>query len=131
MELRALKARAEAEASDRTTASPHIHRLTARLGTAICDAICARYEQGETADALATEHGVSRNAILNLLRARAVRVRHGAPTSDQIATAISEYEAGSTIALIAQGLGLSYGAIRRALKLAGVKMRPRGFQPKE
>lgn len=100
------------------------------MGSDLCDTICRRYEEGETAESIARDFQVSRNAVLNLVRSEAITVRLAAPSPDHIAWASSLYEAGNPIASIADELGFSYGAVRRALIKAGVQMRPRGFQPK-
>ena len=48
---------------------------------------------------------------------------------EQIARAVGEYESGKSIAQIAKLLEFNPAAIWRALKMQGVEMRPKGFQP--
>jgi len=40
------------------------------------------------------------------------------------------YEAGATIRQLAEETGYSYGNVANLLRLAGTRMRPKGFQPK-
>jgi transposase-like protein len=68
--------------------------------------------------------------VLTLLRTRNVTVRGRKVSRDQIAQAVREYEAGKSIAEVAKMLGFNPAAIWRALKIQGVQMRPKGFQPK-
>lgn len=85
-----------------------------------------RYRSGESARELAEEYGVSRNAVLNLLRKNNVVVRRR-PLNEAQKTAITkEYEAGSTIAALAKKHESSHGAVSRALHEAGVAVRSRG-----
>jgi hypothetical protein len=90
-----------------------------------CDELCARYAAGETAQALADEYGVSKPAVLTLLRARNVTVRGRKLSRDQIAQTVREYEAGKSIAQIAKILEFHPAAIWRALKI------PRRGQPNQ
>ena len=108
----------------------HVHKLTSRLGVEACDLICERYEAGGSASSLARQYGVSRNAILNLVRARNIVVRGRAISNEQLQRMVELYESGQPIAAIQISVGASYGAVRRALLGAGTRMRPRGFQPK-
>ncbi|MCU1557720.1 MAG: hypothetical protein JWN09_1715 [Microbacteriaceae bacterium] len=127
--LASLLARATSgEARDRVPV--RIQRLSARLGPDRCDELCRRYADGETAQSLADEFSVSKPAVLTLLRARNVTVRGRKLSREQIAEAVREYEAGKSIAQIAVLLGFNPAAIWRALKIQGVQMRPKGFQPR-
>ncbi len=108
-----------------------VHKLSARLGEAKCDELCRRYEAGETAQALAAANGVSKPAVLTLLRTRNVTVRGKKLTREQIAKAVVQYEAGKSISEVARALEFTPTAIWRALKVEDVHMRPKGFQPKQ
>lgn len=88
-----------------------------------------RYTAGETAKALAEEYGVARNAVLNLLRSNNVVVRRQPPSDEQKRRFALEYEAGETIAEIANRTGFSFGSVQKSLYAAGVQMRPRGGPP--
>jgi hypothetical protein len=105
------------------------YSLDRRLGRAGRDAIVHRYEAGETAQALADEFNVSKSALLNLLRRSNVVVRRQALTEEQVHALARAYEAGKTIAALEAETGIPHGTIQRALKLKGVKMRPRGYRP--
>jgi len=67
--------------------------------------------------------------LLKLVRSLNVVVRGHGLSDEQLETAIKSYEAGASIAQVQVQIGMSYGAIRRALLRAGLTMRPRGFQP--
>jgi hypothetical protein len=127
--LASLLARATSgEARDR--APVRIQRLSARLGADKCAELCRKYAAGETAQSLAHEYGVSKPAVLTLLRFRNVTVRVRRMSQRQITEAVRKYEAGKSIAQVAKLLGFHPAAVWRALKVQGVEMRPKGFQPK-
>ncbi|GAB3148224.1 hypothetical protein GCM10027058_08480 [Microbacterium neimengense] len=90
-----------------------------------------RYGDGETAKTLAEEFGIARNSVLNILREHNVVVRNQSPSVEQRDRLIKEYEAGASIAALVATHGHSYGAIRQALKDAGVTMRARGGSYRE
>lgn len=106
--------------------SPQSHAIAGRLGEDACAEIICRYTSGESSQKLATEYGVARNAILNLLRKNNVVVRRRPLTEAQKAAIAKGYEAGSTIAALAKMHKSSHGAVGRALHEAGVTVRPRG-----
>jgi hypothetical protein len=104
-------------------------KLKQRLGDETCDEIVHRYESGETAQILADEFKVAKSALLVLLRSRSVIMRRRAVTEEQTAHLAEGYARGKTIAALEQETGIAHGSIQRALKAAGVQLRPRGFQP--
>lgn len=63
-----------------------------------------------------------------MLRSRNVVVRRKALTEAQISDLAQQYEAGKIIAALEAETSVPHGTIQRALKSAGVEMRPRGFQ---
>ncbi len=107
---------------------PRVHKLASWLGVGMCERICARHEAGEPASLLADEHGVSRNAVLNLVRACYVVVRGKAMSVEQIQSAIRMQESGLPITSVQEAVGASYSAVRRALMQVGVQMSRQGFQ---
>ena len=109
-------------------AQPRTHKLGQRLGEERCAEIAVRYAAGETAQALADEFEIARSALVNMLRSRNVVVRRRALTDEQIERLRHAYEAGATIAALEADSGVPHGTIQRALKGAGVEMRPRGFK---
>jgi hypothetical protein len=65
-----------------------------------------------------------------MLRSRNVVVRRKALTEAQISDLAQQCEAGKIIAALEAETSVPHGTIQRALKNAGVEMRPRGFQNK-
>lgn len=105
---------------------PRVHHIARRLGIGACAEILQRYAAGETALALANEFGVSKAAVLNLLRENNVVMRRQPPTEEQRALLVRGYESGLTIAQLEEKYGIPHGSIGRVLKAEGVQMRPRG-----
>jgi hypothetical protein len=130
VELRALASPSSIEAGIQITPR-QTFKIDRRLGEERCAEIVARYEAGETAQALADEFGVARSALLSMLRSRSVVVRRGALTDKQIEELGRAYSSGATIASLEADTGIPHGTIQRGLKMAGVEMRPRGFQLKK
>lgn len=106
--------------------APVPHAVARRLGLSACAEILRRYKAGETAQALAEEYGVARNAVLKLLRSGSVVVRRRSPTDGEKRRFVADYEKGATIAEIAKHTGFSFGSVQKALHSAHVLMRPRG-----
>lgn len=88
--------------------------------------IAQRYEAGESARALATEHGVSTSALINLFRDNGILVKQRGATDADILRMAKDYEAGSTVRDLVKRFGLSQNAVLRALHGAGATMRPNG-----
>ncbi|MGV1033765.1 MAG: hypothetical protein ACOYBP_00885 [Microbacteriaceae bacterium] len=128
--MASLVARAASGNAVRDHEAPHVHRISTRLGKEKVDQICRRYVEGETAQTLADEFGVSKPALLALLRSQNVTVRGKRLSREQIAQAVKDYESGKSIAQIAKLLEFNPAAIWRTLRIQGVEMRPKGFQPK-
>lgn len=82
--------------------------------------------EGETAQALAEEHGIARNAVLDLLRSNNVVVRRQPPTDTDKKVFVTDYERGETIGEIAKRSGFSFGSVQKALHAADTQMRSRG-----
>lgn len=102
-------------------------KLKKRLGAEACDEIVRRYEAGEIAQVLADEFKVSKSGVLVLLRSRNVVMRRLAVSPEQTAQLVDGYKQGKTVAALELETGIAHGSIQRALKAAGVQMRPRGF----
>lgn len=103
-------------------------KLKKRLGAEACEEIARRYEAGETAQVLADEFKVSKSGVLVLLRSRNVVMRRLAVSSEQTVQLVDGNQQGKTVAALKLEMGIALGSIQRALKVAGVQMRPRGFQ---
>jgi hypothetical protein len=125
-ELRKLAASTGSRDADPTPVRFQFHRLSARLSPDQLEAIVQRYGAGESATSLAGEFGVAPSALLRLFRERSVVVRRYFVTAELEAAMAKDYEAGMTMAKIEAKHGLSHNAVLRALRRAGVEMRPMG-----
>jgi len=95
-----------------------------RLHPEEIEKLIAEYHQtGTTAPVLAALHGVQRKTVLQILKRNGVTPRYRVLTPELIQQAIVDYEAGSSLAVIARPLGVDPGTIWNALKKAGVQMR--------
>lgn len=106
------------------------HRLETRLGRDGVAMIVSRYEEGESATAIANDLSVAPSALLRLLVSKQVVIRKHGLTPEQDAMLAKEYEAGSTMAELEKKHQLSHGAVIRALRRAGVTTRPVGRKRK-
>ncbi|WP_416442549.1 hypothetical protein AB3K78_09080 [Leucobacter sp. HNU] len=107
-----------------------IHRITDRLGKKKVEAMIRRYEEGESAAAIAKEHGIAASALIRLLRERNVVVRRGGVSLNLARTMANEYEAGATVAELEAKHRLSHGAVLRALHRRNVTMRAKAPRSK-
>ena len=107
-----------------------IHRLSARLSGEQIDDVVRRYEAGESARTLATEHGVAPSALIRLLRERNVVVRRQVITPNQEEMMARDYEAGMTVAELKEKHSISHGAVLRALHRLEVEMRAKAPRKK-
>lgn len=102
------------------------HRLETRLGRDGVATIVSRYEEGESATAIAKDLSVAPSALLRLLVSKQVVIRKHGLTPEQDAMLAKEYEAGATMAELEKKHQLSHGAVSRALHRGGAKMRAAG-----
>jgi DNA-directed RNA polymerase specialized sigma24 family protein len=72
---------------------------------------------------LAKKHGISKTAVLGLLRSAGVTIRHQPLTSDQVAEAIRLYQSGWSMARIADRIGRDDSLVHKTLHRAGVPTR--------
>lgn len=100
-----------------------VHRLSARLGADQVDEIVRRYEAGESARSLASEHDVAPSALGRLLRERNVVVRKLVVTPETAAAMARDYDAGMTMVELEKKYERSHGAVLRSLHRSGVQMR--------
>jgi hypothetical protein len=97
--------------------------VRARLGRDQIERLVANYV---TTTQLIEEYGISKTAVLALLRSGDVELRRQPLEADEIAAATQMYESGAALATIQQRLKLPRETVRRALIAAGVRMRSRG-----
>lgn len=88
--------------------------------------ILASYASGVTASQVATDYGISKTRVLNLLALHGIGIRYQPPTSTQIETAAKLYLSGDSLAAIVVKLSISQTAVRRHLKRHGVFLWSRG-----
>lgn len=86
------------------------------------------YEEGASSRDVAAQLGVSRNAVLQLLRSTgaSVRLQRHVLSEHEADVAVERYTAGSSLAEVAVELHVSPGTVSRALRARGVQLRPRG-----
>ncbi|GAA3145351.1 hypothetical protein [Nonomuraea roseoviolacea] len=86
--------------------------------------VVQRYAAGESASRLAKVFGVSRQAVVGILRRRGVEIRTSAKlTSEQKAAAAERYMAGESSTRIAAAFGVSDMSLRGVLRRRGVTIR--------
>jgi len=117
-----------AEKEAREPAPPELVPRSAarRFGSAAVDELVAAYISGAPTTELMKTYGLSKSAVLKLLRDREVPMRRQPLTSEQIQHATALYESGATLVKVSEQLGSPTESIRRALIEAGVTIRPRG-----
>jgi hypothetical protein len=90
--------------------------------------LVARYIAGEGTPALSREYGISKCALLHLLRKGGVTMRKQAMTPWDAKRAARLYERGLSITEVVERIGYSYSTVRKALHERGVAMRPKGIR---
>jgi DNA-directed RNA polymerase specialized sigma24 family protein len=101
-----------------------LYPLRTRLTAKQREELIRRYVDGERAYQLASEFGVHRQTVANVLMTAGAR-RPRLMTEAERAEAVVLYEAGWTCARIGEELGRSRDAVRRALRAAGLVLRRR------
>jgi hypothetical protein len=124
--LQKLRDKAESGARAITSTSRTAYRIDRRLGSERVANIIAAYKAGATASSIATDHGVSQTALVQLLRDAGVPIRRQALTEDQVAQIVDLYEQGASTYEIERATGIPKSTVGRALNHTGVQMRPRG-----
>jgi DNA-binding CsgD family transcriptional regulator len=101
-----------------------------RLGPDEVIELVAAYRQGIPVEELAASFQINRTTVLGHVR------RHGVPKRDRralrqddVERAVTLYAEGRSADWVAAELWVAPGTVRRALKDAGVTLRPRGRQP--
>jgi len=124
--LRKLAVLHDGVAAPSETTEFKVHRLSARLNAELIDNVIQRYESGESARSLATEIGIAPSALLRLFRERNVTVQPRFVTPEQGQAMAKDYTAGMTVVQLEAKYRFSHNAVLRALRNAGVEMRPTG-----
>ncbi|WP_222846068.1 helix-turn-helix domain-containing protein [Microbacterium testaceum] len=100
------------------------HELSKRLGAIKVEELICRAEAVESVRSLAREVGVANSALTRMLREHGVGISKRKVSEEEAAELAKGYEAGATIRELQRRHELSQGAVARALRRAGVAMRP-------
>lgn len=100
--------------------------LRYRLSPADREALVADYQRGAYSTDLTLRYGLSKGSVLAILHGSEGPVRRQAMTPEQIARATNLYGEGLSLAAVGTRLGLGASTVGRALRAAGVGLRPRG-----
>ena len=95
-----------------------------RINAEMLDRLADRYSTGETLHALATEFGVERALIAELLRARGVAVTYRITNDDDLDDAAALYASGLSLKRVGERFGVSANAVQDAFVAAGIPRRP-------
>jgi DNA-directed RNA polymerase specialized sigma24 family protein len=95
------------------------------LKPAQVDALIAGYRAGRTMEELGTDFDIDRRTVSTYLRRAGVDSRRGRLDPDQLIDAVRLYEAGWSSGRLAQRFNVSADSVLKALRSAGVTIRPR------
>ena len=100
--------------------------MTRQLSSEQIEELIRRYLEGSSAGQLAQQFEVAKSTVINYLEREQVERRpyrkvHG----DLLDQARNLYESGNSLRTVSAELGVTRGAVRDALLLAGVKIRNR------
>jgi DNA invertase Pin-like site-specific DNA recombinase len=84
----------------------------------------AEYESGASLISIATARKLGKQTVSRLLSEAGVRIRRQGLDKDQVGQASRAYLSGQTTREIAEDLGVGHAMVWRALKSAGVELRP-------
>ena len=112
---------------DRPPARPtrSVRRLRRLTGPEV-DQMVERYQQGTPINVLARDLGVHRTTVSAQLKARGALIPTRRIDDAVRAEAVQLYQAGSSLARVADRLAMSENTVQRVLKRAGVTTRPVG-----
>jgi len=94
------------------------------LTAAEIDQLVGDYLAGGSPDELAERYGIHRATVFAHLRRRDVPRRRAGLDEVEAAEAVRLYRRGTSIRVIARGVGVDRKAVRRALEVAGIATRP-------
>jgi hypothetical protein len=100
-----------------------VHAARRRLSIETLQQLASDYLGGTPSTQLAQRYGISKGAVLRLLREQQVPVRLQRITTSDVEQAIQLYQAGHSLAVVGDRLGYSPGTIHLALRRAGVQLR--------
>jgi DNA invertase Pin-like site-specific DNA recombinase len=88
--------------------------------------VVLRYENGEPGAALANEFGIHRATLFNIVQRAGLTSRYNILSNDDIHLAESMYEAGQSLATIADHFGVSDGTVLYVFRKLEIRTRRRG-----
>jgi DNA-binding CsgD family transcriptional regulator len=116
----------QARADRRPTAAQPAVRRTKRPSEAEIDHLVARYLELKSLRLVAAELGVDRATVRTHLKQRGVQLVEQARMTDRdVARAVELYVAGQSSVTIGKALGFDNHTVLKALRTAGVRIRPR------
>ncbi len=101
-----------------------IHRVGVRLKPEERQELAREYESGRSSEDLAVTHGLSKHAVLDVLHAEAIHVRHQSLTVNEADECATLYESGLTIREVAAAMDVPKTTVQNVLRRRGVAMRP-------
>lgn len=104
-------------------ATSYVHAVRRRLSAEAIQQLVSDYQAGVPSTQLATRYGISKGAVLRLLREQGIPIRRQAMTEADIDQAAQLYRAGNSLAAVGAKLGYDHGTVWQALKRAEVAMR--------
>jgi predicted DNA binding protein len=100
------------------------------LKPAQVEALIAGYQSGKTMKELAAEFGINRLTVSTHVRRAGVRTRRGGLDEEQAGEAAHLYKAGWSSGKLAERFNVSADNVLKALRNAGVTIRPRHGGPR-
>ncbi len=101
-----------------------VHSVERRLGADQVAALLRRYSEGTSAQAVASEFGTSVSSVVRLVRKHGGHV-HGKPLATDVLKQAGElYATGLSVQRVALELRVPKTSLLRAMKNAGIQLRP-------
>jgi hypothetical protein len=105
---------------------PQVQRVDRRLAAETIAELVQAYRDGVPTPELRQRYELSQGSVIKILHRHGVQMRSHGMTDGDLPAAAELYCRGATLAQLGKRFGVSPNAVRRALKSAGIVMRPRG-----
>ena len=105
---------------------PQVQRVDRRLSHETITELVQDYRDGVSTPELRQRYELSQGSVIKILHRHGVQMRGHGMTDGDLPAAAELYCRGATLAQLGKRFGVSPNAVRRALKSAGIVMRPRG-----
>ena len=102
-----------------------VHNARRRLGAEVVARVVADYEAGCPTTALMERYQIGKGTVLGILHGAGVKMRCQGARNIDLVEATQLYEAGWSLKRLAERYDCDHESVRRALKEAGVAIRPR------